>query len=61
MVFSSYIFVFVFLPLTLAAYYLAPQRLRHLLLASLSYVFYGWWNPAFVLLMLFSTLIDWKV
>jgi len=57
-VFSSYIFVFVFLPLTLAAYYLAPQRLRHLLLASLSYVFYGWWNPAFVLLMLFSTLID---
>ena len=58
MVFSSYVFVFVYLPLTLVGYYLAPRRLRHFFLASLSYLFYGWWNPAFVLLMLFSTLVD---
>jgi len=59
-VFSSYVFVFVYLPLVLVGYYLTPRRLKHLLLAALSYVFYGWWNPAFVLLMLFSTAVDYR-
>jgi alginate O-acetyltransferase complex protein AlgI len=58
MVFSSHIFVFYFLPVALALYYVCPQRWRQLLLALLSYVFYGWANPWFVFLMLFSTLVD---
>ena len=58
MVFSSYVFVFVFLPAVLLAYYAAPRKTRHGLLALLSYGFYGWANPAFVLLMLFSTAVD---
>ena len=58
MVFSSYLFVFWFLPLTLLLYYAGPKRARHLLLTLLSYVFYGWANPWFVLLMLFSTVVD---
>ncbi len=58
MVFSSYLFLFGFLPLVLAAYYLTPQRGRHLVLTLFSYVFYGWANPWFTLLMLVSTLID---
>ncbi len=58
MVFSSHIFLFYFLPVSLAAYYLAPQRWRHLLLTLLSCVFYGWWNPWFVLLMLGSIVVD---
>lgn len=58
MVFSSYLFVFWFLPLVLAIYYLTPLRGRHLVLTILSYVFYGWANPLFVVLMLVSTLID---
>jgi alginate O-acetyltransferase complex protein AlgI len=58
MVFSSYLFVFYFLPLALAFYYIAPVRLRHLLLTVLSYAFYGWANPLFVVLMFLSTVID---
>ena len=58
MVFSSHVFVFYFLPLTLLLYYTAPQRGRHLVLTLLSYLFYGWANPLFVLLLLFSTLVD---
>lgn len=58
MVFSSHLFVFVYLPLALGVYYLLPRRGKHLGLTLLSYLFYGWANPAFVLLMLFSTVVD---
>lgn len=58
MVFSSNLFLFYFLPLALACYYLAPRRGRHLLLTLLSYAFYGWANPLFVFLLLFSTTVD---
>ncbi len=58
MVFSSHLFLFYFLPLTLVLYYLSPRPIRHLVLTVLSFAFYGWTNPLFVLLMLFSTVID---
>ncbi|MEL7060096.1 MAG: MBOAT family O-acyltransferase [Acidobacteriota bacterium] len=58
MVFSSHLFCFVFLPCALGLYFLAPRRGRNLALTLLSYVFYGWSNPAFVPLMLTSTVID---
>jgi alginate O-acetyltransferase complex protein AlgI len=58
MVFSSHLFLFWFLPLTLLAYYAVGRRGRHVVLTLLSYAFYGWANPWFVLLMLGSTLID---
>ncbi len=58
MVFSSHLFCFYFLPLVVGVYYLLPRRLRHFGLTLLSYLFYGWANPAFVFLMLFSTVVD---
>lgn len=58
MVFSSHIFIFYFLPLALLLYYASPRVLRSLVLTLVSYVFYGWWNPWFCLLMLGSTIID---
>ncbi len=58
MVFSSELFLFWFLPAALALYFLARGRSRHLVLTLLSYLFYGWSNPAFMLLMLASTAID---
>ena len=58
MVFSSHIFLFYFLPFALLLYYAVPLRLRHLTLTGLSYGFYGWSNPAFMALMLFSTVVD---
>ena len=58
MVFSSQLFLFYFLPLALALYYAAPNRLRPLVLTLLSYVFYGWANPLFIALIFASTTID---
>jgi alginate O-acetyltransferase complex protein AlgI len=60
MVFTSYIFVFYFLPLILAGYYALPGRSawRNPWLLFASYVFYGWWDPWFVLLMLFITAVN---
>ena len=62
MVFSSHLFLFYFLPLALAVYYLlagAPQRIRNLWLVVTGYVFYGWAEPRFVLLMFATTTLDW--
>jgi len=58
MVFSSHVFIYYFLPLALGVYYLLPHRGRNLALTLLSYVFYGWANPLFSVLMLASTMID---
>lgn len=58
MVFSSHIFIFYFLPLALLLYYASPRGMKSLTLTLVSYVFYGWWNPWFMLLMLLSTWID---
>lgn len=59
MVFSSQLFVFFFLPMAVALYALSPRRGRNAVLTVLSYLFYGWGNPAFCLLMAFSTAVDW--
>ncbi|QDU83952.1 Peptidoglycan O-acetyltransferase [Planctomycetes bacterium Pla163] len=59
MVFTSQIFLFYFLPLVLGVFYLLPVRGRNAFLTLCSYVFYGWWSPWFVALMLASTVIDW--
>lgn len=58
MVFSSHLFVYYFLPITLAVYYVLPRRAKHVALTLLSYVFYGWANPYFVFLMFGSTVVD---
>ena len=58
MVFSSHLFLFYFLPVALGVYYVLPRRWRHLGLTILSYIFYGWANPLFVVLMFASTMID---
>jgi alginate O-acetyltransferase complex protein AlgI len=59
MLFNSYEFLFLFLPLVLLGYYvLLPKRTRLLFLTVTSYFFYGWWDYRFCALMLISTLID---
>ena len=60
MVFTSHAFVFYFLPLVIAGYYATPTGHRSLFLAIASYLFYGWWSPWFVTLMLASTVIDFQ-
>lgn len=58
MVFSSHIFLFYFLPLSLLFYYCMPRRGKNVILTVISYIFYGWSNPLFTLLMFFSTVVD---
>ena len=58
MVFSSHIFLFYFLPLALFAYHASPRPLRMPVLTAVSFIFYGWTNPWFVLLITYSTLVD---
>jgi len=55
--FNSYEFIFLFLPATLAGFFLvarAGHKLAALWLALASLFFYGWWNPKFLLLLLGS-------
>ena len=58
MVFSSHIFLFYFLPLVLLAYYALPFRARTALIAVASYVFYGWANPIWAVIMFFGSSVD---
>jgi alginate O-acetyltransferase complex protein AlgI len=58
MVFSSPIFLFLFLPLVLGIYYLSPDKIKNAFLFVASLIFYSWGEDKIVLLMLASTLID---
>ncbi len=54
MVFSSNIFLFFFLPAVLILYYTAPRKGRNFVLLAVSLFFYGWGEPVFLLLMVFT-------
>ncbi len=58
MVFSSAVFLLVFLPVVLLLYYLLPGRVRNPLLLVVSLIFYAWGEPIYILIMLFSTVFD---
>ena len=58
MVFSSNIFLVFFLPGALALYYLTPRRHRNTALLLESLVFYGWGEPIYLLLMLFTIALN---
>lgn len=58
MVFSSLEFLFVFLPVTLLVYFCVPHKVRNLVLLLFSLFFYGWGEPVYIFLMIFTILID---
>ena len=58
MVFSSILFLFVYLPVVLAVYYVVPARYRNLWLFIVNLVFYGWGEPVYILLMAFSIVLN---
>ncbi len=57
MVFSTPIFLFGYLPVTLLVYYLAPLKWRNLWLFLASLFFYGFGEPMYILVMLFSVTV----
>ena len=60
MVFSSLLFLFRFLPVVLVLYFVTPRKWRNLFLFLASLVFYAWGEPVYVLIMLFSTVLDYN-
>ncbi len=52
MVFSSLIFLFMFLPAFMAVYYITPFRGRSLVILIGSAIFYAWWRIDFLFLLL---------
>ncbi|MDB4912943.1 MAG: hypothetical protein JWM95_587 [Gemmatimonadetes bacterium] len=59
MLFNSFVFLLAFLPVTYAVFWLLPSaKSRYVWLALTGYVFYGYWNPRFCLLMAFSTVVS---
>lgn len=52
MVFSSVVFLFLFLPLFLLVYYLVPFKLKSYIILLGSYAFYGWWRLDFLFLLM---------
>ena len=59
MVFSSIVFLFVFLPVVLALYYVVPAiRWKNVILLAASIIFYAWGEPVYIVLMLLSILFN---
>ncbi|MFO6082986.1 hypothetical protein ACLBUY_33615, partial [Pseudomonas aeruginosa] len=61
MVFSSNVFLFLFLPVFLGLYYLSGERYRNLLLLIASYLFYAWWRVDFLLLFAGVTVFNYWI
>lgn len=59
MVFSSLTFLYAYLPAVLAIYFLVPMKWRNLVLFLVSLFFYGWGEPVYVILMIFSIFMNW--
>lgn len=54
MIFSSVFFIFMFLPITLLAYFLVPRAFKNVVILIASLIFYAWGEPVYILLMIFS-------
>ena len=58
MVFSSLVFLFAYLPITLLIYYIVPRKGRNIFLFFINLLFYGWGEPLLVFLMLFNVVVN---
>lgn len=59
LVFSSLVFLYIFLPLCLAAYFITKNiRVRNVVLLVFSLVFYAWGEPRYIFLMILTTAVD---
>ena len=61
MLFNSYEFIFLFLPIALAGYFLLARKrptVSALWISLASIFFYGWWNPKYVILLLGSITVN---
>ena len=65
MLFNSYVFIFEFLPLTLVCFFgirrTSATRFAIAWLVFASFFFYGWWHPAYLVLLLFSIFFNYRM
>ena len=61
MVFSSALFLFLFLPIFFVLYFLAPAKLKNKVILVFSFLFYQWGAPQFVYLLLLITFVDFHI
>ena len=65
MLFNSYIFILLFLPLSVLGFYLIGARGHHRIavswLVGASLFFYSWWNPSYLSLILVSILFNYAL
>ncbi|SCW37079.1 alginate O-acetyltransferase complex protein AlgI [Eubacterium ruminantium] len=57
MLFSSITFLYVFLPAVLLLYFIAPRKIRNLILLMTSLIFYGWGEPKYIIVMVVSIIV----
>ena len=60
MVFSSLSYLLLFMPLAILLYFVVPRKARNFILFVVSLLFYAWGEPIYVVLMIFSTLVDYS-
>lgn len=60
MVFSSLLFLFLFLPAVLLLYFVSPWRIKNFVLFVTSLIFYAWGEPVYIAIMLLSTVTDYS-
>ena len=58
MLFSSNVFLFAYLPIVLAVYFLSPRWLRNPVLLLVSLFFYGWGEPVYLILMIGTIVLN---
>lgn len=58
MIFSSLLFIFIFLPVTLLIYYISPWKIKNFVLLIMSLIFYAWGEPVYIFLMMFSIVFN---
>lgn len=61
MVFSSMIFLWIFLPVIFIGYFVVQDRFKNMLLLLGSLIFYAWGEPKYIMLMLCLILINYSV
>ena len=61
MLFSSMTFIYVFMPILCVIYFVLPKKLNNTVLLIASLTFYAWGEPRFLLVMLFTILINYVV
>lgn len=58
MVFSSLVFLFIFLPLIIFLYYISKDKYKNYLLLVASLFFYAWGEPTYIVIMLISIILN---